>query len=188
MFGQVLQLLSVATDGAAVANTAAATSLLPAGGTKTLQAGFLAYVGQEFSIRAAGRISNIVTAPGTLTFSFKLGATVVASSPAFALNVVAKTNVTWRLQWDFTLRAVGAAANLLHTGEWRSESVVGSPVPAVGGVGSLMIPASAPVVGANFDSRVSLLADLTATWSVADPGNSIQLQQYRIFSGNDIFG
>lgn len=185
MIGAVSHLVAAATSGAALANSAAAASLLPAAAVKTLQPSWWQYVPQEMSIEAAGRISNIVTTPGTLTFALKLGATVVAQSQAIALNTTAKTNVTWRLRWDLTLQSVGAAANLLHTGDWKSESVAGS---AVGIASQVCIPASAPAVGANFDSTAALALDLTAQWSVADPGNSIQLQQFRLLSWNDIYG
>jgi hypothetical protein len=55
------------------------------------------------SIRAAGRVSNIVTTPGTLTLDVRIGPTsniIVANGGAMALNTVAKANVPWWLEWD----------------------------------------------------------------------------------------
>jgi hypothetical protein len=137
-------------------------------------------------VEASGRISTVVTTPGTLTFTWRLGGNLVASSPAFALNIVAKTNVTWWLRWAMTVRAVGTGttANCMHTGFWASEAVIGSPLPTVGGSGVLLIPASAPAVGAGFDSTISNISDLFAAWSVANAANSIQVHQYRVMSPN----
>jgi hypothetical protein len=140
-------------------------------------------------VRAAGRVSNIVTTPGTLTLRFKMGPTATiaaASSPAFPLNTTAKTNVTWILDWAFVVRSAGGgtAATLMHTGQWQSESYVGSPAASAGGPGTGMIPASAPAVGTGFDSTISNLVDLTAQWSVSNAGNSIQLHMYTLESMN----
>jgi hypothetical protein len=152
----------------------------------TIPANYLDKIGKRLRVEASGRISTVVTSPGTLTFEFRLGPTsniIVATSPAFALNAVAKTNVTWRLYWDFVLRAIGAStsANLMHTGEWVSEAVIGSPLPTVGGAGSLLIPGSAPAVGTGFDSTVANVADLQAKWGTQNAANSIQLHTFDLW-------
>jgi hypothetical protein len=175
-------LVAAQVDGTAVTSTTE-TTLLPGAARLLLPAGYLGTVGKRFQVRASGRISNVVTTPGTLTLRFKLGPTAniaVATSQAIALNVVAKTNVSWILEAFFTLRTIGSgtAATLFTNGTWTSESVVGSPVPASGGPGSAMWQASAPVVGTGFDSTVANLVDLTAQFSVA--GNSIQLHTFAL--------
>jgi hypothetical protein len=189
MLGYTYEIVSAQGDGTALANSTTATSILPSAARLLLPGNFFSYVGQELILEASGRISNIVTTPGTLTFQFRLGPTsaiVAATSPAFALNIVAKTNVTWWLRWAMTVRSLGTstAATLMHTGFWTSESVVGSPLPSAGGSGTLMIPASAPAVGTGFDSTVGNISDLFAQWSVANAGNSIQLHQYRLLATN----
>lgn len=176
------------SDGAALTNTLVETSLLPGQAKYVLPANFLDYIGKTLRVRATGRISTVVTSPGTLTFRVKLNTTpiAVAVSPAFALNVAAKTNVTWLLEWSLTARTIGSgtAATLLHTGYWQSEAVIGSPLPSAGGSGQLMIPASAPAVGTGFDSTVPNLVDLTAQWGTANAANSLQLHQYALESLN----
>lgn len=177
-------LASAPVDGTAVSGTSEGSLLAS---KVTLPAGFIFYEGQALRVRAAGRISNIVTTPGTLTLRFKMGPTstiVAAASSAMQLNAVAKTNVTWILDWDFTVRSVGPATSctLMHTGMWTSESVVGSPVPASGGAGQHMIPASAPAVGTGFDSTVANVVDLTAQFSLT--GNSIQAHSFKFESLN----
>ncbi len=173
-------------DGAALTNTTTATSLLHAGSKFTLFPGFFSSIGQELKVQAAGRMSTVVTTPGTFTFDLKFGSVIVATSGAFALNIVAKTNVTWKLDWDLTCRAVGGgtACTLMHTGIWSSEAVIGSPVPGTGGSGVLLIPASAPAVGTGFDNTGSAVVDLFGTWSVANASNSILVHQFRIVSPN----
>lgn len=179
-------LVSAFSDGTAVTGTSEG-SLLPGQAKYNVPAGFIDYAGKKLRLHAAGRISNIVTTPGTLTLRFKLGPTsniIVAASSAMQLNAVAKTNVTWALDWEFDVRTIGSgtAATLIHTGVWASESVVGSPLPSVGGAGELLIPASAPAVGTGFDSTVANIADLTAQFSLT--GNSIQLHQFTLESMN----
>lgn len=168
-------------DGNALANSVAATSILPPQAVIPLPANYM-YVGRMLKLTAHGRISNIVTTPGTLTFNVRFGAVTVATSGALALNVVAKTNVSWWLKWLLTCRAIGngTTANMMHQAIWTSESVVGSPLPSAGGAGSLMIPASAPAVGTGFDSTAAQAVDLQAQWSIANAGNSIQTHQYKL--------
>jgi hypothetical protein len=173
-------------DGTAVTGTSEG-SILPALAKRPLGPADLNKIGKKFRLTAYGRISNIVTTPGTLTLRVKLGPTstiAVAASSAMQLNAVAKTNVTWWLDWMLTLRAKGSgtSANFMHAGIWASESVVGSPVPGSGGAGELLIPASSPAVGTGFDSTVTNILDLTAQFSLT--GNSIQCHDFAFESMN----
>lgn len=185
MPGYQSTLVEAQIDGTAVTNTTTETSLLPAVAKIILPSGYINRIGKRFQVRASGRVSNIVTTPGTLTLRFKLGPTAniaVATSQAIQLNAVAKTNVSWILEAFFTVRAIGSgtAANIFAEGTWTSESVVGSPVPASGDPGSAMWQASAPVVGTGFDSSVANQIDLTAAFSIANAGNSIQLHTFAL--------
>lgn len=179
-------LISQQADGAALNTSTTETSILPGQAKFTLPANYLQDVGQTLRLRAMGRISNIVTTPGTLTLRVKFGSIIVATSGALALNVAAKTNVTWILDWDLTVRSVGSstAATLMHSGQWQSESVIGSPAAGAGGAGSHIIPASAPAVGTGFDSTVANQIDLTAQWSISNAANSIQCHSYKLESLN----
>lgn len=176
-------LINSQVDGTALTASTTRTSILPAAAKFTLPAGFFDRIGKKIRIKAAGRVSNIVTTPGTLLLDVGFGvagAVVAASGGAMSLNTTAKTNVTWRLEWDLTCRAIGASANLMHTGEWKSESVVGS---AAGVAGVVMLPASAPTVGANFDSTALQLVDLYGTWSLNN-ANSILCHDFELISLN----
>lgn len=179
-------LISAQVDGTALNTSTTETSILPGQAKFTLPANFLTYAGQTLRVRAMGRISNIVTTPGTLTFRMKFGSIAVAASQALTLNTTAKTNVTWILDWDMTCRSVGSGttATFMHSGQWQSESVIGSPAAGAGGASSHIIPLTAPAVGTGFDSTVTNVIDLTAQWSVSNAANSIQLHSYKLESLN----
>lgn len=170
-------------DGTAVTGTAEG-SLLPGHSKITLPASLIDAVGKGLYLTAHGRVSNIVTTPGTLTLRLKFGSIIVATSVALQLNAVAKTNVFWFLEWMLRLRAIGTgtSANFMHNGYWLSESVVGSPLPASGGAGELALQPSAPVVGTGFDSTAPGIVDLAAIFSLT--GNSITLHDYALESLN----
>jgi hypothetical protein len=179
-------LISQQGDGAALNTSTTETSILLGQAKYTLPANFLTYAGQVLRIRAMGRVSNIVTTPGTLTLRMKFGSIIVATTGALALNVAAKTNVTWILDWDLTVRTVGSGttAAFMHSGAWQSESVIGSPAAGAGGAAAHIFPASAPAVGTGFDSTVANVIDLTAQWSVSNAANSIQTHSYKLESIN----
>ena len=167
-------------DGSALSNTTTPTSILPAQAKCTLepQNGF---IGKKYRVKASGRISTVVTTPGTLTLDIRFGSVIVATSQAIALNVTAQTNATWDLEWDLTVRAVGGStsANIMHTAKWISRASLNAPaVGTTNGVGTVLIPDTAPAVGTGFDSTATQTVDMFATWSVANASNSIQVHQY----------
>jgi len=178
-------------DGTALTASTTPTSLLSsaaggaAGAKFTLPAQFFDRPGKMLRIRAAGRISNIVTTPGTLTLDIRFGAVIVANGGPMALNIVAKTNVPWYLDWLLTCRQIGSGtgANMMHQGVWTSESVIGSPLPSVGGAGQHLLPNAAPAVGTGFDSTAAQVVDLFGTWSLNN-ANSIQVHQFALESVN----
>jgi hypothetical protein len=172
-------LISALGDGAALGNTTTRTSILPTAARRTLEANFFS-IGKVLRVTAKGRISNLVTTPGTLLLDIGLGGVVAASGGAMALNIVAKTNVPFELEWLLTCRAIGGgtSANLMHQGHFRSESVIASPLPSAGGAGTHLLPNAAPAVGTGFDSTAPLILDLFATWSIANASNTITLHQF----------
>lgn len=162
---------------------AARASATPPQARLVLKPNFFRFAGQQFLLLATGRISCAVTTPGTARFDLAFGSNVVFDTQAMNLNVVAKTNVNWILAVLLTLKAIGATANLLGQGIWASEAVIASPLPTVGGSGVLTVPYNtAPVVGANFDSGASQLADLFFTQTVGT--GSMTLHQFSLISLN----
>lgn len=182
-FGQLIQ---AAGDGAAISNNNTEQSIVPAYAKWILEAGFFNRAGDELIIEATGRLSNIATTPGNLTFRLKFGSIAVWDSGAINLNTTAKTNVPWSLRVPLTCRAVGGgtSANLIGIGELQSESLIGSPAPSAGGNTRLLVPVGAPAVGNGFDSTAAQTVDLTAQFSIANAGNAITCHQFRLISPN----
>jgi hypothetical protein len=180
---QVLKSSSV--DGTQILNSVTQASIIPAADKLTLPAGFIDRPGQYLRIAATGRISNVVTTPGTLLFQVLFGAIVVFNSSAstIALNVAAKTNVTWWLNIELQVRTVGAgtAATMLGIGNFVSESVVSAPA---GTAGTGFFPPSAPAVSTGFDSTVANVVDLQAKFSVATATTALTCHTFVLESTN----
>jgi hypothetical protein len=170
-------------DSTALANTTTPTSIIAAAARYTLPAGIL-LIGSKLRIKASGRISTVVTTPGNLTLDVRFGATtVVFNGGATALNIVAQTNATWDYEADLIVRSIGSgtAGTILGTGKWTSRASLNAPaVGTTTGVGVVLLPDTAPVVGTGFDTTVANTVDFFATFSVANASNSIQTHQYEL--------
>lgn len=160
-------LISTQGDGSAL-TAAAAASCLPALSKLLYPANFLK-VGDVFRASWAGRISCVVTTPGTARFDLRMGANVIFDTGALNLNIVAKTNVPFTLDVDLYVRVVGASttSTVLAIGKFISEAVIGAPANTAGGNGVLLCPVGAPVVGAGFDCTTSNIVDSFFTQTVA---------------------
>jgi hypothetical protein len=171
-------LISAQGDGSAL-TAAAAASMLPAAAKFTFPANLLK-IGDQFRLTASGRISCVVTTPGTARFDFRMGSAVVWDSGAINLNIVAKTNVGWWLDVLLTVRAIGAStsATILGQGLWVSEAGIAAAANAAGGNASFNVPVSAPAVGTGFDSTTSNVMDSFFTQTVAT--GSLTLHQYNL--------
>src|SRR4051812_47574051 len=100
------RILEVYEDGAALASSTTLTSLIPASAKEcTLGAGLLK-IGKAIAFEFSGRISTVVTTPGTLTLNLRIGSVDAFTSGAIPLNVVAQTNVHWKLSGELIVRAV----------------------------------------------------------------------------------
>lgn len=171
-------LATVIADGNAVAATTTQTSLLTgsaSAGIATLPAGWLGPTGRAaLKLFASGRISTPAATQGNPTFTFRVGSVNACVSPAFT-SLVSLTNITWRLEWDFIVRAVGSGttANIMHTGVFTAALVSATNLIN-------LIPATAPAVGTGFDSTAAQTLDLQVTWSNATAGNTITLHQYTL--------
>lgn len=162
---------------------AAAASCIPPASKITLPNNFLE-IGSVLRITATGRISSVITTPGTARYDIRLGGTVVFDSLAILLDTVAAhTNVGWRLDVLLTCRAEGASANLMGHGMWTCEDILGVPASAPKGVLTATLPwNSAPAVGSNFDSTTALSLDMFFTQTVAT--GSMTVHQYMVESLN----
>ena len=186
MQGWVEALSSASADGPTLTNTVTATSLLLASAKPVLPAQYFNFIGKALRVRVKGRISTVVTTPGTLTLDIRLGTTIIFTGGAMALNVNAQTNATFDVDVTLTCRSIGngTTATALGIGFFSSRSVIGSAAVGVGSAGELLLPDTAPVVGTGFDSTTAQTIDVFGTWSVASASNSITVHQFIIESLN----
>lgn len=174
----IAPLVTAAADGPTL-TSAAAASCLPTGAKCLLDGGFFDAPGKQLQIKASGRISCVVTTPGTARFDVRLGGTVVFDGLAVPLNIVAKTNVGWYLEVLLTCRAIGSSGNLIGQGKWTSQASIGAPGDATAAPGSFLLPYnSAPAVGGNFDTTAAQTLDLFFTQTVGT--GSLTLHQYEV--------
>jgi hypothetical protein len=126
-------------------------------------------IGDVLRLDASGRISSLITTPGTARFDLSMGGTAIMDSLAILLDsVAAHTNVLWVLEMQGTVVADGTTANMQWWGKWTCEDILGVPATAPKGVLTAMLPWNTPpTVSANFDSTVSQLIDLQFTQTVA---------------------
>ena len=170
-----------ATDGPTL-TAAARASCIPTANRIVFPNNFF-YIGRAIKIVMSGRISCAVTTPGTARFDIALGGagtTIVFDTLALNLNVVAKTTVPFVLEVLLICRAVGAgtATTFFPRGQFTSEAVVGSPLPTVGGGGSLMVPVGTPAVGAGMDNTAASILDVFFTQTAAT--GSLTVHNYQV--------
>lgn len=162
---------------------AAAASCIPVASRLILPNNYWT-VGKQWKIKLQGRISCVITTPGTARFDLRTGpsGTIVAfDTGALNLNIVAKTTVPFDLEIDLTCRAVGTSTTttLFGMGKFTSEAVIAAPLPAVGGNGVLLAPVSAPAVGTGFDNTAANAVDMFFTQTAAT--GSMTVHNYEIW-------
>jgi hypothetical protein len=172
-------LVSAQGDGVQILNSSTAVSIIPAAAKITLPNNWFC-IGKVLRVTLHGRMSNVVTTPGTFTIDVRLGAVIAFTSQAIPLNIVAKTDLPWIVQLYLTCRSIGAGttATLMGSGIFTGENLVGSPLPAVGGSGNVIIPNTTPVVGTGFDSTAANTVDIFGKFSVTTATTSLTLHQY----------
>lgn len=170
-----------ATDGPTL-TAAARASCIPTANRIVLPNNFF-YIGRAIKIVMSGRISCVVTTPGTARFDICMGSagtTIVYDTGAMNLNIVAKTTVPWMLEVLLVCRAVGTGTSttFFPRGRFTSEAVVGSPLTTAGGNGSLLVPVTAPAVGAGMDNTAASALDVFFTQTVAT--GSMTVHNYQV--------
>lgn len=160
-----------AVDAPVVANTASETSILGASGLCTFLSGTLGE-GSTIGLRLFGVFSNKATSPGSITLKAKLGSTIVWSSGTLNLPATLHTDITFWLDILLMLRAGGTSAKVLGAGLLQA---------ILSAQSDFLLPANSPTDSPTFDSTGDLDLDVTAAFSVADPGNKIQLRAMQLF-------
>jgi len=156
------------SDGPTLTAAAAATCLNPEA-KPWIRGGYFDKIGRKLRVWATGRISCVVTTPGTARFDIRYGGAVIMDSLAMPLNIVAKVNVGWTLLMEGTIRILGAVAQFWWQGWWSSEAYINTAVPATGPApGCVQLPYNtAPALGAAFDATAPQLLDMFFTQTVA---------------------
>ena len=160
-----------ATDGPTL-TAAARASCIPTANRITLPNNFF-YIGRAIRFQMGGRISCVVTTPGTARLDICMGSagtTIVYDTAALNLNVVAKTTVPWAFDITLVCRAVGTSTSttFFPVGPGlQSEAIVGAPLPSAGGNGILQAPVGTPAVGAGMDNTAASILDVFFTQTVA---------------------
>lgn len=171
-------LISSQGDGSTL-TAAAAASCLPAQAKALIPGGTFDAPGKILLIEATGRISSLITTPGTARFDVRIGGTVMFDGLAVLLDTVAAhTTVGWTLRIMMTMRTAGAAATFWGQGLWTCEDILGVPATAPKGVLSAILPwNSTPAVSSNtFDATASNALDLFFTQTAAT--GSLTVHQY----------
>jgi hypothetical protein len=132
-----------------------------------LEAGF------SFEWSAFGRITTAAT-PGTWTFGLYIGTSTIASGQAAVVSAAlaakaSMTNVTWRLEGNATIRAIGTGTTATVRGCMEISNITSN--------GTDLAPATAPA-DFGFDSTVANVVRLGITPSVAT--GSIICHQFRV--------
>ncbi len=162
---------SLKADGTALtaAARASATQGSAATGARgTLTANKLRLGDYLFAI-LGGRVSCVVTTPGTFRVDISFGGTANFDTLAITLNTTAQTTVPWSgFVWG-RVTEIGTAGNIFWQGLFTSTAFLNVAAVATGPfAGGVTVPFNtAPVIGANFDMTVNQLVDVNFTQTVA---------------------
>lgn len=180
-------LITGQSDGPTL-TAAAAASCIPTHAKYTFPAQYW-YVGRAIRITMHGRITTVITTPGTARFDVRMGSagsTIVWDSTAIALDTAAAyTNMPWKLELVLTCRAVGSgtSTNFMSVGTWTSMNIAGAPAtPPKGALVALLPWNTAPAVGGGTDNTAANVLDVFFTQTVAT--GSLTVHQYLVESLN----
>jgi hypothetical protein len=174
------------TDGPTL-TAAARASCIPVANRILLPTNYW-QVPKRWDLFMAGRISSVITTPGTARFDLCLGPAgtiIVFDTLAIPLDTsVAYTTVEWTLAVKLVCRAVGTgtSSNLFASGSFNAPNVLNQAagfgaVPR-GGVTAMVPWNTAPAVGAGFDNTAANFVDVFFTQTVAT--GSLTVHTYTI--------
>lgn len=167
-------------NGTTISNSTTETILMP---DVTIPANYL-QDGRALQIVLMGKLSNIVTTPGTLTFALRWGGvsgTVLAQSSAMSLNTTAQTDIMFRIELELVTRANGSSGSVLAMG-FANVAALATQAPQFMGSAGGSSGNTPAAVTANLTADTAL--SITAKFSIANAGNAITGMQYLIDSLN----
>lgn len=146
---------------ATVANTAAETTLIgTVAGSLTFAANRLSRLGRTIKITASGYVSD--TGTPTLQLKFKIGGTTILDSTAITLGS-GISNKLWKFEGLISVQTAGASGKVKGQGQFYQNGVITDIVNTA---------------QASLDLTAALTVDLTATWSVGNPSNTITCSNF----------
>lgn len=162
-------LFAQTSDSIPVTNTLTESSLIDGGvGTLTVPAnGFK--VGDSFVASLSGKISSLNN--DGLTIRVRSNGIILGTT--ISILMPATTNKIWDLEIHFTIRSIGGpgVASLLSSGTFTfskdaSNSFEGGDFSTLNNT--------------TFDTTITNTLNITAQWSIADPGDSIYTQYFTL--------
>lgn len=182
-------LVTSQVDGPPLNTSTTATSLLPSQAKYTLPSQFFSVAGKQLLIKGAGRLSNIVTTPGTFTLDVRLNSTpiIVFNGGAMQMSSTAHTNLPVFFEILLTCRTVGngTSATLIGQGWALAQPLSLTAVAdSTTSPATILMPNTAPAVGTGFDSTVANVLDLFGTFSISNAANGFTLHQFSVQSLN----
>jgi hypothetical protein len=176
-------------SGTSLTSSTTPTSLLHTSGRFTLPPNFFR-IGKAIRITFAGRMSNLVTTPGTLTLDIRMGPTsniIVYDGAAMQMSTTAHTNVPIMGDIMMTCRSIGGStlATFLSQGRVTSQGLSLTAVAdSTTTLATLLMPNTNPAVGTGFDSTVAMVVDMFGTFSVNSGSNAVLIHQFWLESLN----
>lgn len=165
------------TDGPTL-TAAAAASCIPTANRMILPSNYF-FIGKNWRIKLQGRISSVITTPGTARWDLRLGSagsTVCFDTGALNLRIASgATTVPWELNINLVCRAVGSgtATNFFGIGTYTSEDYIAAVAAAAGSNAVVCVPVGTPAVGAGFDNTVASIVDMFFTQTVATGSQTV---------------
>ncbi len=162
-----------------------AKTVIPATALRTIRANTLK-IGDALEIDVWGSISNIAATPGTIVFQVMIGSSIAFTTGVIQLNDTAHTNLPFHLKALLTVRAIGngTSANTMGMGviTGKMVTVTADETDGANTNSIIHVPATAPAVGAGFDSTTDKLLDFFCGFSISNAGNNVAIQQYVVKS------
>ena len=187
-FLQMMEPFQVA-DGTTL-STSVTETVISSDSLLTLPANVFANPGKTFWCRFMGKVSNIVTTPGTVTFRIRFGGsgitgTQLAATGAVNFRTTASTDNLWYVEIIMKALATGPATNSLSILTY-GESFIANSAYAVADIASASLPPAGTSLAtvASMDGTIAQKLSLTAQFSVSNAGNAITVRDAWIVAMN----
>lgn len=160
-------------SGTIISNSSSEALVMP---IMTIPANYL-QDGRLLRLTVRGKLSNIITTPGTITLRVRMGGltgTVIASTGALNLNTTAQTDIMFELKLDVQVRSNGSTGTVLAMGV-ANIARLATDVPGFMGSAGATTPATVTL-----DLTTAIDMAVTAQFSIANSGNTLTGMQLHL--------